>query len=326
MIRIALLDDYQGSALSSASWEKLPANCRLEAFRNHLKDEDEIAKRLRDFEVVMALRERTPFPRSLLEKLPNLKLLATAGMHNASIDVKAATEFGILVCGTAGRKSSTVELTWGLILAVIRNIPFECYATRTGKWQQTVGIELEGKTLGVMGLGDIGSKVAEVGRAFHMDVIAWSQNLTEERAAECGTHLVTKDELFKQSDIVTIHLVLSDRTRGLVSWNELQLMKSTAFVINTSRGPIVDEKALIKALEKKIIAGAGLDVFDEEPLPENHPLLSLDNAVLTPHLGYVTEEVYRIYYGETLENIVSFLKGAPQRVLNPGVLQKPRRP
>jgi phosphoglycerate dehydrogenase-like enzyme len=324
MIRIALLDDYQGVALNFASWDKLPSNCHVEAFRDHLRDEDRIALRLRDFHVVMALRERTAFPRSLLKKLPDLKLLVTAGKRNAWIDLEAATELGILVCGTESGKSSTMELTWGLILAVTRNIPLEDYATRTGKWQQTVGTGLRGKTLGVMGLGEIGAKVVEVGEVFGMNAIAWSQNLTKQRAAECGARLVTKDELFKQSDILTIHVVLSERTRGLVTWDELKLMKPTAYLINTSRGPIVDEHALIKALREKIIAAAALDVFDEEPLPQNHPLLSLKNIVLTPHLGYVTREVYRMYYGETLENILGYLKGSPQRVLNPQVLQNLR--
>lgn len=324
IIRIALLDDYQGVAMKSAPWGSLPANCILEIFRDHLKDQEAVARRLKDFEVVMALRERTPFPRSLLEKLPGLKLLATAGMRNASIDLRAATELGILVCGTNSHKSSTVELTWALIHAVTRNIPRENYATIAGKWQQTLGVGLEGKTLGILGLGSIGSRVAEVGRAFHMRVIAWSQNLTKERAAECGAQRVEKEELLKQADILTIHLVLSDRTRGLIGHGELQMMKPTAYLINTSRGPIVEEKALIEALRSKVIAGAALDVFNEEPLPENHPMFSLDNVVLTPHLGYVTEEVYRIFYGETLENILSFLKGAPERVLNPEVLTKLR--
>ena len=324
MIRIALLDDYQGVALSFASWDKLPSNCHVEAFRDHLRDEEMIALRLRDFHVVMALRERTPFPRSLLEKLPNLKLLVTAGRRNASIDLEAATQLGILVCGTASEKSSTIELTWGLILAVTRNIPLEDHATRSGQWQQTVGTGLRGKTLGVLGLGEIGAKVAEVGEVFGRNLVAWSQHLTKERAAECGARLVTKEELFKQSDILTIHVVLSERTRGLVTWDELKMMKPTAYLINTSRGPIVDEQALIKALREKIIAAAALDVFNEEPLPQNHPLLSLNNVVLTPHLGYVAREVYRKYYGDTLENILSYLKGPPLRVLNSQVLQNPR--
>ncbi|MBW2146154.1 MAG: D-2-hydroxyacid dehydrogenase family protein [Deltaproteobacteria bacterium] len=324
MIRIALLDDYQGAAMKSAPWDNLPDNCVLEVFRDHLKDQDAVALRIKDFEVVMALRERTPFPRSLLKKLPNLKLLATAGMRNASIDLKAATELGILVCGTSSYKSSTVELAWGLILAVTRNIPREHYGTVAGKWQQTLGVGLEGKTLGILGLGHIGGKVAEVARAFRMRIIAWSQNLKEERASECGAQRVEKEELFKQADILTIHTVLSDRTRGLISHKELRMMKPTAYLINTSRGPIVDEKALIKALRSKVIAGAGLDVFDEEPLPKNHALFGQENVILTPHLGYVTEEVYRIFYGETLENIINFLKGEPQRVLNPEVLQKLR--
>jgi phosphoglycerate dehydrogenase-like enzyme len=324
MIRIALLDDYQGVALDSAAWGQLPADCEVEVFRDHLTNEGALAARLRGFGIVVALRERTPFPRSLLEKLPNLKMLVSTGMRNASIDLKAATDLGIPVCGTSSLISSTVELTWGLILAVVRNIPQEHFATVAGKWQQTIGVGLEGKTLGILGLGKIGSRVAKVGRAFHMSLIAWSQNLTQERASEYGARRVEKEELFMQGDILTIHTRLSDRTRGLIGRNELESMQASAYLINTSRGPIVDEKALIEALSSKTIAGAGLDVFDEEPLPKDHPLLNLKNVVLTPHLGYVTREGYRRYYGGSIENILGFLKGKPNRVLNPEVLPKLR--
>jgi phosphoglycerate dehydrogenase-like enzyme len=324
MTRIALLDDYQGVALGSADWGALPAGASVEVFRDHLTDEDALAERLRPFDVVMALRERTPFPRSLLERLPNLKLLTTAGMRNASIDMAAATERGILVCGTAGVASGTPELTWALILAAVRNVPREHAATRAGRWQETVGVDLAGKTLGVVGLGNIGSHVARVARAFRMEVIAWSQNLTAERAAACEAELVTKDELLARADIITIHLQLSARTRGLLAARDLVLMKPSAYLVNTSRGPIVDEPALLDVLRRRAIAGAALDVFDQEPLPPDHPLLSLDNVVLTPHLGYVTEDTYRVFYGQTLENITAFINGAPERVLNAEVTQQRR--
>ncbi|MCI0440269.1 MAG: D-2-hydroxyacid dehydrogenase family protein [Chloroflexi bacterium] len=325
MIRIALLDDYQGVALQSADWTGLPDGTAIEAFHDHLDDEDAVAERLRGFDVVMAVRERTPFPRSLLERLPNLKMIANTGMRNAAIDMSACTELGILVCGTSGSSRSTMELTWALILALLRNLPRDNRAAHYDAWQETVGIGLDGKTLGLLGLGNIGSQMAEVARAFHMRIIAWSQNLTKERAEQHGAELVSKDALFSQADIVSIHLVLSDRTRGLVTARELGLMKSNAYLVNTSRGPIVDESALLDALRRRAIAGAGLDVYSVEPLPKDHPFLSLDNVVLTPHLGYVTRETYRNFYGQTVENIKSALDGAPQGVINPEVLGKRRQ-
>lgn len=321
MVRVALLDDYQGVALECADWGSLPEGSAVEAFRDHLSDEAALVARLQPFEVVMALRERTPFPRTLLERLPNLKLICTAGMRNASIDIAAATELGILVCGTSGSSRATMELTWGLILALLRSIPREDRATRAGRWQETVGVGLDGKTLGILGLGNIGGQVAEVARAFHMPIIAWSQNLTEERAAACGAHLVGKEQLLAQADIVTIHLQLSDRTRALLGARELALMRPSAYLVNTSRGPIVDETALVAALAGGKIGGAGLDVFDQEPLPPDHPFLALENVVLTPHLGYVTRETYAgVFYPQTLANIHTYLAGTPERVLNPGVL------
>ncbi len=326
MLRVALLDDYQGVALRYADWNRLAGNAEVEAFRDHLTDEDALARRLAPFDVVMALRERTRFPRSLLARLPQLKLIATAGMRNAAIDMAAATDLGILVCGTGGSGRSTMELTWGLILALLRHIPLEDRAMRAGRWQETVGLGLEGRVLGIMGLGNIGGQVAEVAHAFHMPVIAWSQNLTDERAAACGARRVTKEALLEQADIVTIHLQLSDRTRGLLGAGDLARMRPTAYLINTSRGPIVEERALIDALRQQVLAGAGLDVFDEEPLPPDHPFLTLPNIVLTPHLGYVTEESYRAFYGQTLENVEAFLAGTPQRVLNPAVLPTRRLP
>ena len=326
MLRVALLDDYQGVALGSADWHSLPADSAVEVFRDHLTDETALAQRLQPFDVVMALRERTPFHRSLLERLSQLKLLATAGMRNAAIDLAAATELGILVCGTAGSSRATMELTWGLILALLRHIPQEDRATRAGRWQESVGTGLEGKTLGIVGLGNIGGQVAEVARAFRMRIIAWSQNLTAERAAAGGAELVAKEQLLAQADIVTIHLQLSARTVGLIGRHDLARMQRHAYLINTSRGPIVDEAALVDALGNGDIAGAGLDVFDEEPLPPEHPFLSLPNVVLTPHLGYVTNETYRVFYGQTLENIQNFLAGTPQRVLNAEVLATRRMP
>jgi phosphoglycerate dehydrogenase-like enzyme len=286
-------------------------------FPDHLSDPGAVAARLADFEAVIAMRERTPFPKALLERLPKLKLLVTTGMRNASIDVAAALERKIVVCGTAGLPYPTAELTWGLILALFRRIPAEDRATREGRWQISCGLGLNGKTLGVVGLGGLGSRVAKIGRAFEMDVIAWSQNLTAARASEIGATLVTKDELLARADVVSIHLVLGDRTRKLVGARELALMKPTAYLINTSRGPIVDEAALVAALRQGKLAGAGLDVYDEEPLPLDHPLRNLPSTVITPHLGYVTEEGYRIFYGQALEDVKAWLAGEPVRLLRP---------
>jgi len=339
MIKIALLDDYQRVARRFAPWEQLPAHAALEVFHDHLFEEDALVERLRDFDIVMPLRERTAFPRTVLERLPRLKLLASAGKRNRLIDMAAATELGIVVCGTSmelheGRSVSeisrttdrtTMEQTWALILAVVRHVVAEDRATRAGHWQTTVGWGLVGRTLGIMGLGLIGQQMAEVANLFRMNVIAWSQNLTPERAAECGATRVEKDELFRRSDVLTIHTNLSDRTRGIVGARELGLMKPTAYLVNTSRGPIVQEAALVEALRRGTIAGAGLDVYDVEPLPPRHPLLALDNVVLSPHMGYVTEDKYQTYYGRTLENILAYLKGEPIRVWNPEVLPR-RRP
>lgn len=317
MTRIALLDDYQDVALRMAEWGRLPAGTHVEAFRDHLAEQDALVKRLADFDVVMAMRERTAFPRALLERLPRLRLLITAGMRNAAIDVRAAVDRGITVCGTAGLPYPTAELTWALILALFRRVPAEDRATRDGRWQTTIGLGLNGKTLGVLGLGTLGSRVARVGRAFEMEVLAWSPNLTAARATEVGAALVGKDDLLARSDVVSIHLVLGDRSRGLIGQAELARMKRSAYLVNTSRGPIVDEGALIAALEEGTIAGAGLDVFDEEPLPLDHPLRRLPNTVLTPHLGYVTDKTYRVFYGQALEDVEAFLRGAPVRVLLP---------
>ncbi|HXH13441.1 MAG TPA: D-2-hydroxyacid dehydrogenase family protein [Alphaproteobacteria bacterium] len=315
MARVAVLDDYQGVALQMADWSVLPSDVQVQVFRDHLSDPQAVAARLKDFDIVVAMRERTPFPRSLLQQLPQLKLLITTGMRNASIDVNAAAELGVTVCGTQGLPYPTAELTWGLILALLRFIPREDRATREGRWQVSVGFGLRDKVLGVIGLGNLGSQVATVGKAFGMSLLAWSQNLTAERAGQFGATLVSKDALLARADIVTIHLVLSDRTRGLIGTRELGLMKPSAYLINTSRGPIVEEKALIDALQKGSIAGAALDVFDEEPLPLDHPLRRLENTVITPHLGYVTAETYKVFYGDAVEDIQAFLRGQPVRVI-----------
>jgi phosphoglycerate dehydrogenase-like enzyme len=323
-VRVAILDDYQGVAEGMADWSQLPQDAEVQFFQDHLADEERLVKRLQEFQVVMGMRERTPFRRSLLARLPQLRLLITSGARNASFDLAAATELGIAVCGTSGVGEGPTELTWGLILGLLRQIPQEDQRTRQGKWGTTVGVGLKGKTLGLLGLGHIGSRMARVANAFEMHVIAWSQNLTAQRATQCQATLVGKDALFRDSDVVSIHLVLSDRTRGLVTARELGLMKPTAYLVNTSRGPIVDEGALIAALQRKAIAGAALDTFDIEPLPPNHPFLKLPNTVLTPHVGYVTEEAYRSHYSGVVEDIRAFAAGEPIRVVNPEVLNSPQ--
>ncbi|HEV2547528.1 MAG TPA: D-2-hydroxyacid dehydrogenase family protein [Stellaceae bacterium] len=316
MMRVAILDDYQGVALGLADWQSLHPAAQMQAFSDHLDDRDALARRLHAFECVVLMRERTPFMRALFEKLPNLRLLVTAGMRNASIDLAAATERSVQVCGTEMLGYPTAELTWGLILALIRHIPRDEAALREGRWQTTLGIVVRGKTLGVLGLGKLGTQVAAIGKAFGMNLIAWSQNLTAERAAAGGARLVSKEELFAAADVLTIHVVLSDRTRGLVGAADLARMKKTAYLINTSRGPIVDEAALIAVLREHRIAGAALDVFEPEPLPAGHALRALDNLLLTPHLGYVTEENYRLLYAHAVEDIRAFLDGKVLRPLN----------
>jgi phosphoglycerate dehydrogenase-like enzyme len=313
--KIGILNDYQGTALASADWTALQDGNDIEVFRKAM-DEDTCATTLRDFDVLCLMRERTPFPRSLLSRLPNLKLLVTTGMGNRSVDMDACKERGITVCGTRGGGNGTAELTWGLLIGAARNIPAEDAAMREGRWQDIgVGYDLIGKTIGCVGLGNIGARVAKVALAFGMNVIAWSQNLTAERAAEAGATLVTKEELFSQADYITVHYVLSDRTRGMVGAADIARMKPTAFLINTSRGPLVDEKALVEALQQKRIAGAGLDVYDQEPLPKDHPLLKLDNVVLTPHIGFVSKDSYHGFFRDTVEDVAAFLRGEPVRVL-----------
>jgi phosphoglycerate dehydrogenase-like enzyme len=315
-MRIAVLDDYQGVAREMADWASLGQDCEVVSFRDHLSSLEVLAEKLGGFDVVVAMRERTPFPRALLEKLPRLRLLVTTGMRNRAIDVEAARERGVTVCGTPSSSGTTGELAWGLILSLFRSIPQEDRALRTGKWQTTVGLGLAGKTLGIVGLGNIGSQVARIGAAFGMEVIAWSQNLDAARAGKAGARRVERDALLAQSDVVTIHLILSERTRGLIGAPELALMKPAAFLVNTSRGPIVDEAALAEALAKGTIAGAGIDVYGEEPIGSDHPLLRAPNTVLTPHLGYVTRESYRAYFGGAVEDIAAWRRGAPLRVLD----------
>ena len=318
MTRIAILDDYQDVALARADWSGIEKDADITVFSDHLAETDDVAARLKDFDIVVIMRERTPFLRGMFEKLPNLKLLVTTGMRNASIDLAAARDHGVVVCGSNGISASTPELTWGLLLALARNIAHEDKVTREGSWQTGTGILLEGKTLGVIGLGRIGSRIAKYGQAFGMDVVAWSQNLTDERCEDVGgVRRLAKEELLAAADFICIHIVLSDRSRGLIGAGDLALMKPTALLVNTSRGPIVDTDALIAALESKSIAGAAIDVFDIEPLPMDHPLRGAPNTVITPHLGYVTDEGYRTYYGGVAEDIRAFLDGAPIRVLEP---------
>ena len=315
VIRVAVLDDYQNVARGYADWSSLPKGSELRFFHDHLEDSARLSERLAPFEVIVAMRERTPFPRALLAQLPNLRLLVTTGMQNAAIDVQAAVESGVTVCGTEGLPYPTAELTWALILALARRIPSEDRALRAGRWQTSIGVGLQGKTLAVLGLGRLGSQVARIGGAFGMRVIAWSPNLTRARAETGGAELVSRDQLFARADVLSIHLVLSERTRGLIGARELALLKPSALLVNTSRGPIVDEAALVTALRSGALAGAGLDVFEHEPLPPSHPFVSLPDTVLTPHLGYVTDETYRVFYGQALEDIQAYLAGAATRVI-----------
>ena len=317
MIRVAVLDDYQRAAGRMADWRAVLPDASVTFFSDHVAEPGRLVARLADFDVVVAMRERTPFPRTVLAALPRLRLLVTTGMRNAAIDVAAAAELGITVCGTAGSGTSTGELTWALILALVRHVPAEDAAIRAGGWQHTIGTDLAGATLGVLGLGRIGTRVAAVGRAFGMDVVAWSQHLTAEAAAAAGARRVEREELFRLADVLTVHLVLSDRTRGLVGRDELALMKPTAYLVNTSRGPIVDEEALAEAHRAGRIAGAGLDVYGTEPLPDGDPRRTLPRTVLAPHLGYVTERTYRTFYAEAAEDVAAFLAGTPVRVLAP---------
>jgi phosphoglycerate dehydrogenase-like enzyme len=313
--RVAILDDYQDVARSIGPWADLGGSVTLTAFHDHVADDDALVERLLPFEVVVAMRERTPFGRARLERLPALRLLVTTGRANAAIDVDAARELGVVVSGTDALAAPTYELTWALILAVTRSVCAEDRRVRAGGWQHTIGPELAGRTLGVIGLGRQGARVAAIGRAFEMEVLAWSQNLDGGRARSLGAEPVTKEELLRRSDVVTIHLRLSERTRGLVGAAELAAMKPTAYLVNTSRGPIVDEAALLAALESGAIAGAGLDVYDVEPLPAGHPLRSAPRTVLTPHIGYVSTGNYETFFRDVVEDIAAYLAGEPVRVL-----------
>ena len=317
-LRCAVLDDYQHVALTSADWSALADQISVRTLDTHIADERELAAKISDCEIVVIMRERTPFGASLFRRLPTLKLLVTTGMKNAAVDLDAARAHGVVVCGTASRPEPPAELTWALILAATRHLVPESTAFRTnGPWQRTVGGDLHGRTLGILGLGKIGSRVARVARAFEMRVLAWSQNLTVERAAAEDVELAPhKSDLLERSDVVSIHLVLSTRTRGLLGAADLRRMKSTAYLINTSRAPIVDRDALLQALREGWIAGAGLDVFEEEPPAPDDPLRSLPNVLATPHLGYVTWSGYRTYFGEAVEDIGAFLAGSPVRVLS----------
>lgn len=310
--QIAVLDDYQGVALHMADWSVLDGRASVTVFRDHLSDTAAVIERLQLFDVVCVMRERTPLPRAVLTALPRLRLIVSTGGRNASIDLDAACEQGITVGNTGGAGNGTVELTWALILATMRQIPAETASIRAGGWQVTVGGDLVGKTLGIVGLGRIGSGVARVARAFDMDVIAWSPNLTPERAEAAGVRLVSKAELFGLADIVTLHLVLSDRTRGIIDAQDLAQMKPTSWLVNTSRGPLVAEAALIEALQQQRIAGAALDVFDTEPLPADHPLRTLTNVVATGHIGFVTQAGYRVFYQDTVKCITNWLDGQKQ--------------
>jgi phosphoglycerate dehydrogenase-like enzyme len=307
--KIAVLDDYQNVALSLADWSALDARATVTVFNDHLSDPDAVVERLQPFDIVCVMRERTPMTRAIVERLPKLRLIASTGGRNASIDLKAAEERGVEVVHTGYASPPTIELTWALILGGARNLVAENASLRNGGWQQSVGDDMAGRTLGLLGLGNIGGAVARIGAAFGMKVIAWSENLTTERAAEAGATLVSKDELFQEADVVSIHLVLSGRTRGLVGAAELALMKPTARLVNTSRGPIVVEADLIAALKDKKIAGAAIDVFDQEPLPLDHPFRSLPNLLATPHIGYVSRRLYERFYGDTVENIRHWLDG-----------------
>mgnify|MGYP003950411415 FL=1 len=316
MTRIAILDDYQNKALGAADWDSIPG-ADVTVFNEFLgHDEVEIANTLAPFNVLIAMRERTRFPASQIELLANLELLVTTGMRNLAIDMDAARAQDVDVCGTDMLGYPAFEHAWALILALVKEIPKEDRAMKAGGWQEGFGVGLNAKTLGVVGLGKLGAQAAKVGLAFGMDVIAWSQNLTDERCTEVGVRRVTKEELFSTADVITVHMILSERSTGLVGATEFAQMKPSAFLVNTSRGPIVDETALIEALESQRIAGAGIDVYDVEPLPADHALRGFDNAVLTGHTGYVISELYDKAYGQAVENVRAWLDGAPVRLLN----------
>jgi phosphoglycerate dehydrogenase-like enzyme len=314
--RCAILDDYQNVVLNVTDWSKVAGDLDIKVFNEHLGGPDNVVKALQGFDIVCAMRERTPFPRAVMEKLPDLKLLITTGLRNASIDVAAAKERGVVVCGTPSVGNPTSGIAIGLMLELTRRIGYENARMKAGvPWQSTIGMDLDGLTLGVLGLGKLGTRTANIAKAFGMKVIAWSQNLTPEKCKEAGVDYVSKEELFRQADFITIHVILSQRSRGLVGAKEIALMKPTAYIINTSRGPIIDEAAMLAALRDKKIGGAGLDVFDVEPLPVDHPLRKMDNVVITPHLGYVATQNYRAYFAGVVDDIRAFIDGKPVRVM-----------
>lgn len=315
MHKIAILDDFQNTSLQFGNWDSLRKSAEITVFTDHIDNEDALVERLQPYDILCVMRERTWFPQSVLSRLRNLKLLASTGPWNAAIDIEAADELGITVCGTASSLTAAAELTWALILAAVRHIPREISSFRNGGWQVSVGSDLSGKTIGLLGLGYSGSVTARVAQAFGMRIIAWSQNMTAESAAKHGAQYVSKDELLASSDILSLHVRLSERTRNLIGAHELSLMQPHALLVNTARGPIVNEEALIDALDRKQIAGAAMDVFDVEPLPADHPYRSMDNVIATSHIGYVTEGSYEFYYGESVENIGAWIRGEPIRVL-----------
>ena len=315
-LRCAILDDYLNISLKLADWSKIEDRVDVTVFNQPFASQDSAVSALKDFEIILAMRERTPFPRAMFEQLPKLKLLITSGMRNAAIDMAAAKDKGVVVCGTNWPRDPTAALTMGMILELTRNIGRENARMHAGEYlQKHVGIEIDGKTLGVVGLGKLGAKVSTIAKTFGMNVIAWSPNLTAERCKEVGVTYATKEELFSTADIITIHMVLSDRSRGLVGAAELGRMKPTSFVVNSARGPIIDEMALLETLKARKIAGAAVDVFSVEPLPVDHPFRKLDNLVLTPHLGYVTEESFRAHYNQMVEGIDAWFMGEPLRRL-----------
>lgn len=306
-INVAVLDDYQNVSQDFADWSVLNDLAYITVFNNHLNNQDDLAEVLKPFDIICIMRERTPLNKELLSRLTKLKLIVSTGFRNASIDVKAAEELGIAIRNTGYISTGATELTWAVLMAMARKIPQESNNFMSGNWQTTIGVDMSGKTIGIVGLGNIGTKIAAYATAFDMKVIAWSENLTEEKANAAGASLVSKEVLFSESDFITIHLVLSDRSRGIIASADLNRMKPSAYLINTSRGPLIDEAALIETLQQKKIAGAALDVFDQEPLPADHPFRKMDNLLATPHIGYVTENTYKLFYEDSVNAIKEWI-------------------